>query len=103
MTLIPNQLPRGCLKEVRKYQMCAEKENKDACIAEKISIMEVCPEHSLEGLKEKKKWYLRAESIDNETYKRAMTVSDYNRGRSVSDLTLKTWDYGKTLMTDSLW
>jgi len=65
--------------------------------------MEVCPDHVLEGLREKKKWYLRAESIDNETYRRAMEVSDYNRGRSVSDLKLKTWDYGTTLRTESTW
>lgn len=103
MTLVPNFMPRGCYKEVRKYQMCAAKENKDACVADKISIMEVCPDHVLEGLREKKKWYLRAESIDNETYKRAMTVGDYNRGRSVSDLHMKTWAHGKSLRSDSTW
>jgi len=67
--------------------------------------MEVCPEHVLENLKEKKKWYLRAEVIDNETYRRAMTVGDYNKGKSVSDLKLKTWEYGKggNLRSDSLW
>jgi hypothetical protein len=67
--------------------------------------MEVCPDHVLEGLKEKKKWYLRAEVIDNETYKRAMSVGDYNKGRSVSDLVLKTWEYGKAqnLRSDTLW
>jgi hypothetical protein len=67
--------------------------------------MEVCPDHVLEGLREKKKWYLRAEVIDNQTYKRAMQVSDYNRGRSVSDLQLKTWEYGKgsNLRSDSVW
>ena len=67
--------------------------------------MEVCPDHVLEGLREKKKWYARAEVIDNQTYKRAMTVSDYNKGRSVSDLKLKTWDYGKShnLRSDSVW
>ena len=56
--------------------------------------MEVCPDHVLESLREKKKHMLRAEVIDNETYRRAMEVSDFNRGRSVSDLKLKTWDYG---------
>ena len=67
--------------------------------------MEVCPDHVLEGLREKKKWYLRAEVIDNETYKRAMTVSDYNKGRSVSDLKLKTWDSGKAqnLRSETVW
>jgi len=67
--------------------------------------MEVCPDHVLEGLREKKKWYMRAEVIDNQTYKRAMTVGDYNKGRSVSDLQLKTWEYGKggNLRSDSIW
>lgn len=67
--------------------------------------MEVCPDHVLEGLREKKKFYLRAEVIDNETYKRAMSVSDYNKGRSVSELKLKTWDHGKAqnLRSESVW
>jgi hypothetical protein len=67
--------------------------------------MEVCPDHVLEGLKEKKKWYLRAETIDNETYKRAMVVGDYNKGRSVTDLKLKTWEFGKgkNIRSDSIW
>lgn len=67
--------------------------------------MEVCPDHVLEGLQEKKKWYLRAEVIDNQTYKRAMQVSDYNKGRSVSDLKLKTWESGKggRLRSESMW
>jgi len=105
MTLQPNFIPRGCWKEIRKYQLCAAKSSKEACIPEKISIMEVCPDHILEGLREKKKWFLRAEVIDNETYKRAMSVGDYNRGKSVSDLKLKTWEYGKggNLKSDSLW
>lgn len=34
-----------------------------------------------------------------------MEVGEYNKGRSVSDLTLKTWAYGKpgNLKTDSFW
>jgi hypothetical protein len=85
--------------------MCVAKSSAEACFADKINIMEVCPDHVLEGLREKKKWYLRAEMIDNDTYKRAMTVSDFNRSRSVSDLKLKTWDHGKTanMRSDSIW
>ena len=67
--------------------------------------MEVCPDHVLEALREKRKWYLRAQAIDNETYKRAMTVSDYNKGRSVSNLEVKDWTYGKpcNLRPDGTW
>ena len=34
-----------------------------------------------------------------------MTVSDYNKGRSVSELKLKTWEHGKggQLRSDSIW
>ena len=107
MTLIPNFMPRGCYREVRKYQQCAATIGKEfsQCVNQKINIMEVCPDHVLEGLREKKKHMLRAEVIDNETYKRAMSVSDFNRGRSVSDLQLKTWDYGtaKNLRSDTIY
>lgn len=67
--------------------------------------MEVCPEHVLSALKEKKKWFLRAQVIDNATYRRAMSVGPYNKGRSVSDLELKTWQQGTKyhLRPDSYW
>jgi hypothetical protein len=101
MALQPQMIPRGCAREIRQYHFCKEKANPEACFQEKINIMEVCPDHVLEALREKKKHYLRAESIDNETYKRAMQVSEFNKGRSVSELKLKTWDQGKHLRSDS--
>jgi hypothetical protein len=105
MTLQPSQIPRGCVREIKKYQTCSKNKGKDECMNERISIMEVCPEHVLEGLRERRKWYLRAETIDNATYKRAMTVSDYNKNRSVSDLDIKDWSYGhpKNMRSDSVW
>ena len=101
MVLQPSEIPRGCYREIRAYNLCKDKANPEACFSEKINIMEVCPDHVLEGLREKKKHLLRAEAIDNETYKRAREVSEFNKGRSVSDLQLKTWDHGKRLRSDS--
>jgi hypothetical protein len=105
LVLQPQKIPRGCFREIRRYQSCAAEKNKEACLNEKISIMEVCPDHVLEALREKRKWYLRAQAIDNQTYKRAMKVSEYNRGRSVSDLEIKDWSYGmpQNLRTESTW
>ena len=67
--------------------------------------MEVCPDHVLEMLRERRKWMLRAEAIDNQTYKRAMKVSDFNKGRSVGDLECKSWDWGHPthLRTQTTW
>ena len=105
MTLVPSMIPRGCFREIRKFQACSSANGKgtEVCMAQKLNIMEVCPDHVLEALREKKKWFARAETIDNETYRRAMQVSDYNRGRSVSDLKIKDWSYGYTLRSDSLY
>ena len=105
MALQPQYIPKGCYREIRKYQACAAGSGKEKCFNEKISIMEVCPDHVLEGLRERRKWYLRAEAIDNETYKRAMVVGDYNKGKSVSDLDVKDWSFGhpRSLRTDSTW
>lgn len=105
MTLQPSYIPKGCYREIRKFQSCASSAGADNCFNEKISIMEVCPDHVLEGLREKRKWFLRAQAIDNQTYKRAMSVSDYNKGKSVGDLEIKDWSYGhpKNLRTDTTW
>ena len=46
-------------------------------INEKINIMEVCPKWTLELLREKKRNLMRATLIDNQTYRRAMEVSEY--------------------------
>lgn len=99
------QAPRGCRREIQKYHTCKANSTDEACFDQKINIMEICPEHVLEGLRERKKWFLRAELIDNDTYKRAMKVSDYNKGKSVNELELKTWSYGRPnkMRTDSTW
>ena len=103
LTLKPETAPRGCAKEIRKYELCKEKNGAGSCFNDKISIMEVCPEHALAAMRERKKWYLRAKAIDNQTYRRAMKVSEYNKGRSVSDLKLKDWSYGQKMRPDSYW
>lgn len=105
VTLKPNYIPRGCQREIKKYRDCQSSKGEAECFNDKISIMEVCPDFVLEALREQKKWYLRAQVIDNATYRRAMTVSSYNAGRSVADLTPKTWRHGtkQYLRPDSYW
>ena len=56
---------------IRKFQICASRRGADHCLNDKLAVMEVCPDHVLEGLQERKKWYLRAEVIDNQKIGRA--------------------------------
>lgn len=47
MTLQGTVIPRGCMREIRKYNYCSNERGAESCFNEKISIMEVCPDHIL--------------------------------------------------------
>lgn len=99
--------PKGCREEIAKYRICVNNKNSsEACMNEKINIMEICPKWVLELLREKKRIHMRAVLIDNETYRRAMSVSPYNEGRSLRDIKKeKTWSDGtvQNLRSDGYW
>ena len=63
---------------------------KEECFDQKINIMEVCPKWVLETLREKKRFAMRATLIDNQTYRRAMKVSNYNQNRSLTAIRKET-------------
>ena len=65
MVLNFQQVPRGCQRQIQYFQRCAKDNGEGNCFQEKINIMEVCPDHVLEGLREKRKHMLRAQVIDN--------------------------------------
>jgi len=92
-TYVPIYYPKGCSNEIQIYKECVKETGKpEKCMDQKLNIMEICPKWTLELLREKKRNLMRATLIDNQTYRRAMEVSDYNKGRSVKDLkTSKTW------------
>ena len=77
---------RGCAKEIDKFTKCSETKGQENCFKERINVMEICPQFELEKFRELRKFLLRAEAIDNTTYRRAMEVSEYNKGRTVSDI-----------------
>ena len=78
--------PKGCLREINQYKSCVKTHKKEECFDQKINIMEVCPKWVLEALREKKRFAMRATLIDNQTYRRAMRVSEYNEGRNLKSI-----------------
>ncbi len=84
---VKQYLPKGCAREIHKYKKCVKDTHDVAkCVDQKINIMEVCPKFVLESLRERKRVLMRATLIDNETYRRAMNVSNYNQKRSLKSL-----------------
>ena len=90
--------PKGCRVEIQKYKKCVtDTQNPEKCINQKINIMEICPKWVLELLREKKRILMRATLIDNDTYRRAMSISPYNKNRSLSDINEeRNWSYGSS-------
>lgn len=74
------------MREINQYKACVKTHKKEECFDQKINIMEVCPKWVLETLREKKRFAMRATLIDNQTYRRAMKVSDYNKGRTLKSI-----------------
>lgn len=78
--------PRECAKTLRKYYDCRISykvhsivDDVPQCNYMKDEVFEDCPHWVLENVAMKKRFYKRAEMIDNMTYRRAMEVSDYNK------------------------
>lgn len=94
-------IPKGCNREIIKYAQCREEE-KGNCMEQKINIVEICPKYVLEQLRETKKVMMKATVIDNQTYRNAMQVSDYNKDRSLRDLKDK-YAHLKSIKKDGYW
>lgn len=99
-TFYTSKYPAGCQRELNLYLEC--RNNGKECNSEKINIVEVCPKWALERLRENKKALLKATVIDNDTYRRAMKIENYNEGRSLKDITDKNRHLIK-LRSDGYW
>jgi hypothetical protein len=78
------EYPRECCKVLSKYYDCRMghgvhdiTEDVPQCNGHKAEIFEDCPHWVLENMALKKRFFARAKTIDNETYRQAMVVSDY--------------------------
>jgi hypothetical protein len=99
------KLPRGCVRTIQNYQRCEMVNGTQKCGDEAKEILEICPNWALEGMKEKTKWIVKVTAMQNNQYFRAMQVSEYNKGRSVKDVSDKTWIDGTrvNLRPDTMW
>lgn len=78
--------PRECGKTVDKYFRCRRAygvtspvDNVAQCNSFKDVVFDQCPHWVLENLALKRRFFKRAEEIDNGTLRKAMEVSDYNK------------------------
>ena len=95
--------PRFCVRQVQHYKRClvANNDNKDKCKDEQEDVLAICPGFSLDIMKDNNLQKLKMEAINNQRYRNAMVVSDYNRGRTVANVPRKTWNDGNRNNTNA--
>lgn len=99
------KLPRPCTKQIMIYNRCEMINGAEKCKKEGQEILEICPNWALDAIKEKHRWINKATAIQNKQYRAAMEVSEYNKGRTPTDVSDKLWKDGTRfkLRPDTMW
>ena len=99
--------PRHCTSSVDTYRTCliANDDSKEKCAEEGKNILAICPPWALDKMKDNNSLKLKLEAQANQKYRKSMEVPEYNRGRSVADVPLRTWTDGERskLRPNSMW
>jgi len=100
-----DKLPRACVRTLQAFKRCEMVNGEGTCKNQEKEILEICPAWSLDELKEKHRFNMKVSAINALQYRRAMEVSDYNKGRTIKDISDKTWIDGtrEHLRPDTLW
>lgn len=100
-----SSLPRACQRYYDIYNRCKMVNGTEKCQREVKDVMEICPPFSLEMLKDHKRQQKKFLKIQDQQYREAMNVSSYNVGRTVADVSSKTYVHGtsKYLRPDTMW
>lgn len=99
--------PRHCTRTVDSYRTCliANDDDKNKCAHEGQDILAICPPWALDKMQENQRLKLKLEALANQKYRKVIEVADYNQGRTVADVPLKSWADGERtkLRPNSIW
>jgi len=100
-----DKLPRGCVRQIQNFRRCEIVNGKEQCSGEAHEILKVCPTWALDEMKEKQRFISKVAAVNTQQYHKALEVSDYNKGRTIKDISEKTWLDGtrERLRPDTLW
>lgn len=99
--------PKHCTRTVDTYKTCliANDDDKQKCKHEGEDILAICPPWALDKMKENQRLKLKLEAQANQKYRRSIEVPEYNQGRTVADVPLRSWADGERskLRPNSIW
>ncbi len=99
-------LPLVCYRKLDKFDRCKMFNGEQKCREEEVDFLQTCPNPVLQQLRKTKLTNQKHRLIQLQDYKKAMEVSEYNRGRTVANVNPeKRFIHGtaKYLRPDSMW
>jgi len=100
-----DKLPRGCVRQIQNFRRCEMINGKEQCSGEAHEILKVCPTWTLDEMRDKQRFISKVAAINTHQYQTALQVSDYNKGRTIKDVSENTWLDGtrERLRPDTMW
>lgn len=99
--------PKHCTRTVDAYKTCliANDDDKQKCGHEGENILAICPTWALDKMKDNERLKLKVEAQANQKYRKVIEVSAENQGRTVADVSNKSWADGERskLRPNSIW
>ena len=99
-------MPVACVRPLQKLYRCRMINGDDGCQREADSFLAQCPNPVLAEMRNEKLTNYRHRQIQLEDYRKAIEVSEYNRGRSVAEVPANadaSWGSRHNLRPDTLW
>jgi hypothetical protein len=100
-----DKIPRPCVRTLDALKRCTWVNEPEDCVDEYYDMVEICPTWALEEFKQKARTTAKIIAIQNQTLDRSLEVSSYNKGRSLKDVSDRTWIHGtrKYLRPDTMY
>jgi len=104
--IVPEKVPYVCEVQKKKLDICKLVNDKSKCTKESQDFLEICPNFALRTYRNNKLFNEKAKIIQRKEYNEAMKVGEYNRNRTIADVSKKSnYSLGMAsfLRPDSMW
>ena len=99
-------IPLSCVRPLYKLERCKMINGADKCQEESNAFLSICPNPVLAEMRNQKLMRAKHRQIQLADYRKAIEVSDYNKGRTVADVPLNVTKFTGSrhnLRPDTMW
>ena len=84
--VVSERLPLACIRPLQKFNRCKMINGEDKCHEEADAFLAYCPNPALSAMRNQKLMKEKHRQIQLADYRKAIEVSEYNKGRTIADV-----------------